>query len=469
MMSGVRPRSFSTQPLRAVGARLLVLAALLLVGGQSRVEAAPWEGQLPRGLTKGPKRTKEFNEAVNRAIDRGVAWLRKQQDPDGRFRRGIHPGARLSAPLRKFGVQDPLGHGPTALGVLTLRICGVAGDDVGVRRGLDALREGYPTGRGFTDGVTVYGTSLTLLALEAHYEPEESGARAIPDGDRAWIEWLVRELRGAQTSTGGFGYYGPNSSGPATNEFGSRSGYWDNSNSQFALLGLAAAQRCGVKPDEDLWLRALRHWLNQQERKGPEVARYEESDVAADGDKGRSLIRQVGTSRARGWSYSKDAEVPSGSMTAGGVSSIALCRGALSDSIALRGPLDRQSRSAMHDGLAWLGHHFRVDVNPMGVGNASVPLFQYYYLYGLERAGVLADTAWMADRDWYGVGAEYLVREQRADGSWEESAVGAGAQVQDLLGRMPLLDTCFALLFLKRSSSRLCEPTSSGRPTATPR
>jgi hypothetical protein len=69
----------------------------------------------------------------------------------------------------------------------------------------------------------------------------------------------------------------------------------------------------------------------------------------------------------------------------------------------------------------------------------------------MERAGILARCRFMGDRDWYLEGAEWLLKQQRSDGSWR--------QEED-----PQLDTAFAVLFLKRSTSRTRNPviTSDG-------
>jgi hypothetical protein len=51
-------------------------------------------------------------------------------------------------------------------------------------------------------------------------------------------------------------------------------------------------------------------------------------------------------------------------------------------------------------------------------------------LYGIKMIG---------GRDWYAEGALYLVNAQREDGSWLS------------YGEMPIVDTAFALLFLKKA------------------
>ncbi len=64
-----------------------------------------------------------------------------------------------------------------------------------------------------------------------------------------------------------------------------------------------------------------------------------------------------------------------------------------------------------------------------------------YFLWSLERVGVLYNTKRIGDRDWYAWGAELLVDHQNADGSWF---------TRHYNGSSPLFDTSFALLFLQR-------------------
>jgi hypothetical protein len=125
--------------------------------------------------------------------------------------------------------------------------------------------------------------------------------------------------------------------------------------------------------------------------------------------------------------------VATGSMTTAGVASLAICRSELLDWAGYKGPFGERMERGIKDGLAWLDVHFTVDHNPDRGG------WHYYYLYGLERSGVLADVEFMGDHDWYREGAEYLVRNQSRSGFWPSR-------------RSSMTDTCFALLFLRRAT-----------------
>jgi hypothetical protein len=164
--------------------------------------------------------------------------------------------------------------------------------------------------------------------------------------------------------------------------------------------------------------------------------------------------------RARGWGYV--ANMPAyGSMTAGGVGSVVICRSELLGTRDYPMGLDAKAEQSARDGLAWLGANFRVDTNPgtaspkgIALGMAG-PQWHYYYLYAMERAGMLAYVEWMGEHDWYGEGAEFLLKEQLGSGAWtQDGARGAipmrrAGPADDV---QAVQATCFALLFLKKGT-----------------
>src|SRR5262249_14310753 len=64
----------------------------------------------------------------------------------------------------------------------------------------------------------------------------------------------------------------------------------------------------------------------------------------------------------------------------------------------------------------------------------------FYTLWTIERMAVLYDFETIEGKDWYKWGAQVLVVNQHADGSWQGEFKEGGA------------DTCFSLLFLKRAN-----------------
>lgn len=187
----------------------------------------------------------------------------------------------------------------------------------------------------------------------------------------------------------------------------------DNSNSQYASLGLRACHDAGIIIPREVIVNAIKWWRECQEKSAG-------NDVATGG-----------TGRPRGWDY-KNGSKGYGSMTAGAV-------GAMAIYLHMAGQDWKRDRAAI-DGAAWLAANFTVTTNPKKNGH------HYYYLYGLERAGMLFDTETFGKNNWYNEGAHYLLSKQGGDGKWGSRK-----------------DTCFAILFLRRATRALVESVDKGR------
>ena len=96
-----------------------------------------------------------------------------------------------------------------------------------------------------------------------------------------------------------------------------------------------------------------------------------------------------------------------------------------------------QARTA---GFAWLAQHMQVRYHP-GFIDRQQHWF-YYYLYGLERAALLAGVALIQGRDWYFEGAMVLVGVQGKGGEWPG----------ELYADHDIERTAMAILFLKLST-----------------
>jgi hypothetical protein len=243
-----------------------------------------------------------------------------------------------------------------------------------------------------------YVVSLKVMVLSiadpVRYRPEiEAGA-----------QWLVE----AQNRTGLWDYsISPEILGPERGEV--RPQRFDHSNTQFALLGLHAASQAGVDIPSAVWKRAMRSlFLNQN----------------ADG----------------GWSYQARGN-SYGSMTAAGVSDLVIL-GGRSRTAVRQGPRNwpplncgkyRTSR-ALLKGLRWLSANFDPGSNPRGSQR-----HYHYWLYAVERAGILSGQRFFGRHDWYRAGAEILVKSQDSGGRWNRN----------------LTDTCFGVLFLAKGHKAL--------------
>jgi hypothetical protein len=179
-------------------------------------------------------------------------------------------------------------------------------------------------------------------------------------------------------------------------------GISDNSNTQFALLGLWAARRHDVPVEHSLQLSKQRFTGSQNN----------------DG----------------GWGYLMG--IPSTPpMTCVGLLGLAMGHGAFFD-----GNRAKLEDPAIRDGLRALGQAIGT---PSADPNVKPPIENLYFLWSVERVAVLYDLKTIGGKDWYGWGAQTLLPNQHADGHWFSRRFhGSSEQV----------DTCFALLFLKRSN-----------------
>jgi hypothetical protein len=213
-------------------------------------------------------------------------------------------------------------------------------------------------------------------------------------------------------------------------------GEGDISNGQYALLGLKAAARCGLEVDAGIWGKALDYFLTYQQSSGPKVVvpRFRRFD------EDRTPKFYAERAEARGWQYLHGYPgTVLGTHVCIGIASAIICHEELVHSPRRKGgPRTAKVRQAVKDGVAWLHANWSVDHIPNGD-----KFYYYYYIYSLERVGVLTQRRFLGDHDWYREGAEYLLAKQQEDGSWHSRSGEWGT---------PIANTAFALLFLKRST-----------------
>lgn len=202
----------------------------------------------------------------------------------------------------------------------------------------------------------------------------------------------------------------------------------DNSNSQYAALGLRACHDAGIQlPRETVVKLAKRWWATSQ--------------LGDKGGKDTSVSTGVGplTADPRGWSYTTNDPAYS-SMTTGAIGAVCIYDYILGE--------DWKKDKVVAGGLAWLNKNYSVteNIGPCETGGREPKEFLYYYLYALERVGMLYDTSLIGNHDWYLDGARVILAAQKPDGSWAESGPAT---------MRPTWDTCFAVLFLKRATRPL--------------
>ena len=392
-----------------------------------------------------------FEKRVNVAIDRGVAWLRTQQKVTGNF-----PAFGDHLPANTY---QPMDVGVNALVLLTLSKSGVPVEDKVVEKLKSWCLSDYAKMRGLKK-VMVYTAATLLMALDAMYNPHAKDETDVkrdrygttitrkktpckyPAGVQSLVEELVKFLVGSQVvKIGGWRYPG--------NDIGSVNGDVDLSNTQYALLGLNAAARCGIAVPDAVWTRTLEYVLREQEKDGMPSELFIENAAWEPGFDEPPKFLSAGKRKARGWTYLPGGRDGStGSMTCAGLACLAIVKERLSETGKLTPEASRRIDTGLLDGLAWLSDVFTVTDNP--VVPTAAAMWHYYYLYGLERVGSLTGVAYHAKADWYRVGADHLMAAQEKNGGWKEaSSKDKPADSTE----SAITQTCFALLFLKRATT----------------
>ena len=197
---------------------------------------------------------------VKDAIERVQKFLGTIQNRDGSF------GFRSAGPASYYGNT-----GVTGLVVLALLSSGVPVDQPVVAEGLRFLRTSHEPQGGFE----TYQCSVMLMALAAAKQPERDALR---------IQSLAHRLESFQVTRG-----------PRAGmwNYGRGLGAEDNSNTQFAILGLREAAVAGVTISRRTWELAAAHFIDTQNPDG-------------------------------GWGYHV-GQPSTGSMTCSGIGSLVIC------------------------------------------------------------------------------------------------------------------------------------------------
>ena len=209
----------------------------------------------------------------------------------------------------------------------------------------------------------------------------------------------------------------------------------DNSNTQYAALGMRACYDSGIILEDKVidaamkWLRDCQKKVNGPEEElieggvnGPERAAASPASPAA-AAAGRSPAPAWCTKKAmpQGWCYSDHAEHEAyGSMTAGAIGSLAIWDYIKDDDDGKKSSW--KNDKDVHKGLQWIAKNFSVTYNPGPYEHAKMEKdskHQYlYYMYALERAGMIYGTEMMGAHKWYPEGAKVLIETQGANGAW---------------------------------------------------
>ena len=335
-------------------------------------------------LLAAPARAAVTDEQVSAAIDRGVAYLLSSQTDQGWW----SPNANFSWGFNFTG-------GYECLAMLALAYAETPRSEPKMQKGFDELLA--------MKFQHTYNCALrTMILSKLLPKIDRQMAPAVRKVMLADVDFLIK----TQLASGGWDYprYDYLSGGvPAKRD----DDLWDFSNVQIAVLGLSEAIHAGVELPRETMERLQKLYLDWQHPSG-------------------------------GWGYGRPAQggvpgkqEPYGSMTAAAVASLFITRDFLYRGVGCpcsggksKGAVP-QVDQAIDQGLAWLGQNFTAGANPKS------EKWILYWLYSCERVGLASGIKYFGGHDWYAEGAEYVLRQQKANGSW-----GAA------------FDTTFALCFL---------------------
>ena len=241
-----------------------------------------------------------------------------------------------------------------------------------------------------------YARGIRATALAVYNRPEDR--QTLKDD----LQWLI-----GATRNGGYTY-----SSQSANFMP-----WDNSNSQYGLLGAWSAAEVGGEVPSQYWRQVQNHWYETQLDDGQ-------------------------------WSYGAGRGSGTLSMTVAGIASLFVTHDYI-DAARFGSQVGREPFSVpLARGLKWLETGDNV-LRLTGMGSG-------YTLYGIERVGLASGFKYFGEHDWYRVIAGVLVDQQAEDGSFGRINViqprrpgERGVRMRGG-GRADLVETAYCLLFLAR-------------------
>ncbi len=444
-------------------------------------------------LTPPPGPT-DLDKRVEIALESCRQHLLKLQNPDGSF-----------SSLTKLNKHP--GTGPDCLALWALMHCGESRNSKAVQRCMKFLES-----QQFGVNFGTYEIGLQLCMLEKYFEPEiVASGMYLPENfeDREIARKKLREAIPAR-----FNNFVDNSwkrldEAWDGNAYGYGSGgfnWSDNSNSQFAMLGMRAAVALGAEVKVEVFVREAKRLFNTfspinafdmvpLERPWKPKDQYQSDS--------RTLIRPGG------WGYSgglasdgKFKAVPHG-CSGGGLCSLAIAIDELAFRKMLKPEDELAADKCLAGGIAALMH---CGVRLYGLANERIKIEDdrapkakkekkpapkrnaddwegmivdmlvertnnacgsgrglFYDLWAMERGFVICGVKTFGGVDWYQHIATYLLSCQMPDGSWRPKNL-----VGNYTGNNVYIGTAWAALILKRVAPPVWAPQRRG-PDAPPR
>ncbi len=366
-------------PIRFIAALIAICGSVVAVG------AEPKKGDRP--ASDDPK--------IQAAIDRGLVALR-----------------RIAADEY---VQSK------SLVALALLKSGDEVDSPAVKRGIVSIQNRIKEGEYKSDSNHFYSAGLDMMLLET----------ADPAQYQSEMQAILRYILDGQLKNGSWFYPSQNGNG-------------DTSITQYAMLGLWSAARADIEIPMDVWDRAATWHVRTQLKSGGFT--YHPGSGAG-GEKATMTAAAVGSLHIarmhlypnRKFGSAKRKKKKSVSRKYRYLQPIDLDnpkskRNQNTKKVKTTGnPTTALSAidNATEKGVAWLAINWTVNN-----GGAHT----YYYLYAIERMTALADIDLIGEHDWYAEASEFLLKNQKNDGSFGGDT-----------------DTSFSLLCLGKATAKMLD------------
>jgi RNA polymerase sigma factor (sigma-70 family) len=319
---------------------------------------------------------------VRQNVIKQDAKRRGEPDSDKPRRDAIRKAVEFLKSKQQDGHWEPASEahrpGHTALALWALLEAGLPTDDVAVAKALTFVRG--------VESKSTYGVSLQTAALCRAGMPEDR------ERIKRNVKWLSEAMvRDGQGQCRGWTY-----------QYVADASRSDNSNAQYAVMGLHAAAEIGIEVDAAVWRQLKDYYLRTQQPDG-------------------------------GWAYAGVAgSQTTFTMTCGGVSGVAIACRHLKEKPPAEALLSAQERLAQ-------------------LYEAKDETFAFYKLHSLSRAGALANISKLVNKttgaahDWRKDVSARLLGSQTVEGRWD----GLSQAEPD-----PVVTTSFAILSLSSLSAK---------------
>lgn len=301
-------------------------------------------------------------EEVSRAIEQLRKHLLSIQQPDGSWE----------------PTKDPQVGGLTALVTLALLSSGEPAQDPQITRAIDYLKSIEPgplripppiaTAPASKGTGTTSGNATDLKPTSPTPGLRGDGTYALGVRCHVWAQ-LPPEYLGLLNQDAKHLLMFNHNPGKGNFHYARANGGWDNSTTQYGVLGAWEASKRGATIPRDFWEAVANHFMGCQNPDG-------------------------------GWQYSGTGSASSHAMTAAGLTGMFIIRQEL---FGGRTPnIPATVATSIDRGLAWLDKNYTPNNN-------------WYYMYGVERVGLASGRKYFNGVDWYQSGAQLIVSQQIAD------------------------------------------------------